>query len=284
VAWIADTYRQIIAAAIADGDQAKVCAIAKEFYDRLFERPVKSWNVGRIISDGGIWAMEIEQGKWLVRCCSTKQWSISDTPGGSSVTCKQHRVAEKLGAPLAYLEGLYDAVTSLEAFHGTCLSALQSKLDRTVEQVHARCATLMSLNDSLEKAKKKLQRKSVLETVISRATVDGADMPSPPKEAISVDDAKIAFKGMSGVYFIYRDRKLLYIGKAYDVAKRLCDKSHPSVDADLVSVVRLPKHSIHRAELYYIWKYGPPANGEIRLEVRDEQRQADQKPQPQCVA
>jgi hypothetical protein len=272
LAWIADTYREIISAAVAAGDDRQIAEIASEFYDRLFDRPVRNWDVGEIVSNGATWSMKLDDGVWLVRCCSTKQWSISDRPDATNIHCKQHRVAERLGAPLAFLEGLYEGVRSLEQFHGTPLVSLNEKVAKARQDVEKQCELLFHLERQAEKKKKLLSQKNILQEITLRATTDGLTLPAPPKEAITVQDAKDAFKGISGVYFVYRELELWYIGKAYDVAKRLRSKSHPSEETDLVSVVRLPKHRIHLAEMFYIWKYRPQANGEVRLEVRDEQR------------
>jgi hypothetical protein len=117
-----------------------------------------------------------------------------------------------------------------------------------------------------------------------RATTEECAMAAPPIEAISVDNAKIVFKGMSGVYFIYRDHRIFYVGKAYDVAKRIADAKHPSQDTDLINVVRMPRWKIHIAELYYIWKYRPPANGEVRKEAEDEKRFQEEQSTIESVA
>jgi hypothetical protein len=284
VAWIADTYRQIISAAMASGDEKQICEIAHEFYDRLFSNPVKEWNIGRIISDGWNWSMQLNDGTWLVRCCSTKQWSISDQPNSTNLHCKQHSVAEKLGVPLSYLEGLYDAVRSMEEFHGTSLSLLQEKLQSTKKDIEHQCGLLLRLENEAARRKQQLSKKSVLQRIMLCATTEEGTMAEPPGEAISVDNAKTVFKGMSGVYFIYRDHRIFYVGKAYDVAKRITDAKHPSEETDLINVVRMPKWKIHIAELYYIWRYRPPANGEVRKGVEDEKRFQEQQSTIESVA
>lgn len=284
MAWIADTYRQIISAAMASGDEQQICEIAHEFYDRLFSNPVKEWDIGRIISDRWNWSMQLNDGTWLVRCCSTKQWSISDRPNSTNFYCKQHSVAEKLGVPLCYLEGIYDAVRSMEEFHGTSLSLLQDKLQSTNKDIEHQYALLVRLGNEVAKRRRQLSKNSVLELIMLRATTEECAMAAPPIEAISVDNAKIVFKGMSGVYFIYRDHRIFYVGKAYDVAKRIADAKHPSQDTDLINVVRMPRWKIHIAELYYIWKYRPPANGEVRKEAEDEKRFQEEQSTIESVA
>jgi len=284
VAWIADQYRDIICGAMSRGDDRQICEIAAEFYDRLFSRPVKDWNIGRVVSDGATWAIELCDQTWLIRCCTTKQWSISDRAEANNFNCKQHHVAEKMGAPLAYLEGLYDGVRSLEQFHGASLATLQEKIGAARQAAEKECDLLVRLQRQVEQRKKQLANKRIIQDVMARATVDGCNMPDPPLEAITVDNAKDVLKGVSGIYFIYRDKRLWYVGKAYDISKRLRSSTHPSQSTDLVSVVRLPRHKIHVAELYYIWKYRPPANGEVRKEVSDEKRLKERENEAECAA
>jgi hypothetical protein len=284
VAWIADQYRDIICGAMSRGDDRQICEIAAEFYDRLFSRPVKDWSIGKVVSDGATWAIQLSDQTWLVRCCTTKQWSISDRAEVNNLKCKQHHVAEKMGAPLAYLEGLYDGVRSLEEFHGTSLATLQDKIRAAQEASETQLDLLLRLQRQVVQRKKQLANKRVIQQVMARATVDGVAMPDPPVETITVDNAKHVFKRVSGIYFIYRDQRLWYVGKAYDISKRLKTKTHPSQCTDLVSVVRLPRHRVHVAELYYIWKYRPPANGEVRKEASDEQRFKKQENQSECAA
>lgn len=63
----------------------------------------------------------------------------------------------------------------------------------------------------------------------------------------------------SGVYFLIRDGKIVYVGKSMNVHSRIATHQR-SKEFDRINFVECPEESLHRLEQMYIRKFNPELN------------------------
>ena len=113
--------------------------------------------------------------------------------------------------------------------------------------------------------KKILYRKSKTIHLHERKRDVFEEMPIP-QQGVRLSDAKMMYKGMSGIYIAHsNDGECSYVGKSKDIGGRL--KSHNVIseaNTYSISVVPLSEKEIHRHELFYIWLYNPLLNDQTK--------------------
>lgn len=195
-----------------------------------------------------------------------KRWFVSENKNAKPDSFDAHDIAvEEFSAPFAFLEGM--------AFFSDCLESasfseiqLQLKTEKKVEKRIDKMFKLLSkLERSVDNAKRRLNADKLVhmrkESSIV-ADIEEEMPPSPPSNCIHPDAAKIAFKGMSGCYFLWKNSCIEYVGRANCIGSRLSGH-HKLRDDHFVSCVSMPKKESWFAEAYYIWKYRPRLNGEF---------------------
>lgn len=67
---------------------------------------------------------------------------------------------------------------------------------------------------------------------------------------------------MSGVYFVWNNDKIQYVGKSVKLSGRLRAKSHHKLSlGDMVSWIEFGLDDLDYAEMFYIGTCRPPRNG-----------------------
>lgn len=264
VAYIADLYRRRIEQAFKERDKVSLCRIAKEFYSRVFKKPFQDWECRSVFSNQAFFAIEIGDGRFACRCRRTGEWLIGSDPRQCASDMKQHQVVEALSIPFAFLEGVFTGVTIAERHAGESLNTIEQKRTDAIESLNRAMDALSNINSQIASRQKLVAADSITVVDGSMFVLDDSCPSSPPNRVSLVHDAKSALKGVCGIYFVYRDSELIYVGKAYDVGRRLSGH-HVATDSDYVSVVSMPQRDIHLAELFYIYRLRPRMNHEVRM-------------------
>lgn len=264
MAYIADLYRRRIEQAFEQRDKVSLCRIAKEFYSRVIKKPFEDWECRSVFSNQAFFAIEVGEGRFVCRCRRTGEWLIGSDPRQCSSEAKQHYVVEQLSIPFAFLEGVFSGVTIAERHAGQSLEAIDQKRINAIESLNRAMDTLSNINSQIANRKKLVDADSIAVINGSMFAHDNKDPPDPPECAGLVLDAKSMLKGVCGIYFVHRDSELIYVGKAYDVGRRLSGH-HVAADSDYVSVVSMAPSEIHLAELFYIYRLRPKLNHEVRM-------------------
>lgn len=263
VAYIADLYRRRIEQAFKQRDKVSLCRIAKEFYSRIVRKPFEDWECRSVFSNEAFFAIEIGDGRFVCRCRRTGEWLIGKDPRQCSSESKQHHVVEQLSIPFAFLEGVFSGVTIAERHAGQSLDAIDQRRTTAIEALNRAMDTLSDINTQIANRRRLVDADSMAVIDGSMFVRDSKDPPDPPRCAGLVHEAKSALKGVCGIYFVHRDSELVYVGKAYDVGRRLSGH-HVAADSDYVSVVSMRPSEIHLAELFYIYRLRPRLNHEVR--------------------
>jgi hypothetical protein len=264
VAYIADLYRRRIEKAFTDRDRLSLCRIAKAFYSRVFKRPFEDWECRSVFSNEAFFALEVGDDRFVCRCRRTGKWIIGADPRQCFSDTTQHQVVEALSIPFAFLEGVFSGVTIAERHAGQSLDDIDRKRAHAIESLNRAMDVLSNLNSQIANRKKIADARSITALDGFTCLREHEEPASPPQRAGLVHDAKSILKGVCGIYFVYRDSELIYVGKAYDVGRRL-SSHHVATDSDYVSVVSMKPSDIHLAELFYIYRLRPKLNHEVRM-------------------
>jgi hypothetical protein len=194
-------------------------------------------------------------GRWL---------ATEKTDDEPQLTDAHHVAVSKLGAPFAFLEGLQFGIECVAAAGVASVkhkqaSVAASEMERAVERyIHWRAAA----NEMERRVKSKHFQKMAKE----RAAIvwsNGDAMPDPPSQTTTVEIARTAFAETSGVYFLWGDSEIEYVGRADRIGKRISSSHHRLQPHHRVSVIEMPAGESWVAECYYIWKYRPVLNGQV---------------------
>jgi hypothetical protein len=272
MAYIADMYRKRIEEAFQQRDKVSLCRIAKEFYSRVIKKPFQDWECRSVVSNQAFFAIEVGDGRFVCRCRRTGEWVIGSDPRQCSFDQKQHHVVERLSIPFAFLEGVFSGVTIAERHAGQSLDAMNQKRTDAVKALNRAMDTLSNINTQIAHRRRLVDADAMAVVDGSMFVSDNKDPPAPPRCAGLVHDAKSILKGVCGIYFVHRDSELVYVGKAYDVGRRLSGH-HVATDSDYVSVVSMAPSEIHLAELFYIYRLRPKLNHEVRMSSEEKEAQ-----------
>lgn len=89
-------------------------------------------------------------------------------------------------------------------------------------------------------------------------------LPDPPAPFGSAFDLRYDIPDISAVYFLYREGRIEYVGKAVDLYKRVGGlhglRHHALESADQISWLEFDEDYLVFAEHYYIWLCRPGRN------------------------
>lgn len=109
----------------------------------------------------------------------------------------------------------------------------------------------------------KLQEgKSLTKPFIVHATEEVAELASVPHELLSMADHLYRFSdfGMSGVYFLVKNRKVVYVGQSVNIAGRMIEHVKTK-DFDSVFYLKVPNSELDEVEGAFIRALDPVLNG-----------------------
>lgn len=194
------------------------------------------------------------------------RWAVSRCADYEPQAADSHDAAVNMaGAPFAFLEGIEYAMGCLEAVGCDYQSLFQVE----VEEAKSRCLKMMEYMRELERKKDRFLASLARPKFVKRATAEAAavcedKIPDPPTTTVTLEVARVAFKGVSGVYFLWLGDSIDYVGRANCIGSRLSPSHHRAVDEHYVSIVKMPAWRTWLVEPYYIWKFCPPLNGNVQ--------------------
>lgn len=204
------------------------------------------------------------------------RWFVSDSFVDRPEVGDRHDVAvTRFGAPYAFLEGISYCMECYRASHSrSTLKALVDEIAdamRKLEQVKGAINYCISqhreLGENLLDKQERLRTEPFLDICMAKATASLASSespPPPPAATVSPEAARLVFKGVSGIYFLWKDDSIDYIGRANCIGSRLHPGHHRLKPHHRVSVVRMNRADSWVAEPYYIWWLRPTLNKEIQ--------------------
>jgi len=135
---------------------------------------------------------------------------------------------------------------------------------------------IAELNEELRSARYVTASQKAVSLPVAGLQAMMDELPKPPSETVSVPCLIQNLAGVSGVYFIWRDGEIVYVGRADCLSKRF-KNHHIAEPSDHVSVIPMPENETHLAELVYIAAYRPRLNKEVRawlMEKRPRKKKA----------
>jgi len=235
-----------------------------DFADHLLPAPsdctgIRLTHFGFVLSFGSIHVnYSRHQGRWLASTFSEDSPSKSDP---------HHVAVERLGVPFAFLEGISFCV---ECFEEIGMENVRNrKLEFEQEQLDVAMKNYaqwkLTIRDIETRAKSKYWKKMARTRAEAFATLHECnEPPMPPTDTVSLDIARKAFVGVSGIYFLWKSDEIEYVGRSNCIGSRLSPSHHRAQSGHRVSVVSMPIPDSWIAECFYIWKYRPPLNGPVR--------------------
>jgi len=211
-----------------------------------------------------------------------ERWLVSESVGDRPEFRDQHDVAvTRFGAPYAFLEGISYCMECYRASHSRStlkvlsqeMAAAMRDLEKVKDAIIYCVRQRRELDEKLLDAQERLRTEPFLDTCIAKATVSSAlpeSPPSPPAATVSPEAARLVFKGVSGVYFLWKDDTIDYVGRANCISSRLSPRHHRLMPHHRVSVVRMNRADSWVAEPYYIWRFRPPLNKEIQNSISEQ--------------
>lgn len=208
------------------------------------------------------------------------RWLASKSFADRPEVCDQHDVAvTRFGAPYAFLEGIAYCMECYRASHSrSTLKVLSEEMVATMRDLgKAKDAIIYcisqrrELDEKLLDAQERLRTEAFLDACMAKATASSVspDSPPPPPAAtVSPEAARLVFKGVSGIYFLWKGDSIDYVGRANCIASRLSPSHHRLSSHHRVSVVRMSRADSWAAEPYYIWRFRPPLNKEIQESLK----------------
>jgi len=193
------------------------------------------------------------------------RWLATDVKDDEPQVTDAHHVAvSQLGTPFAFLEGLRFGVecvaaAGVAAVENRKASLTEAKINRAIERyVHYTTET----REMRRRAKAPRFKKMAKELCATNFPCDG-EMPNPPQQTTTLEIARAAFADTSGVYFLWNEDEIEYVGRADRIGKRLSPAHHKLRPHHRVSIVEMSAGESWVAECYYIWRFRPVLNGQV---------------------
>lgn len=219
---------------------------------------IRLTHFGFVLSFGSIHVnYSRHQQRWLASTFSEDSPSKSDA---------HHVAVERLGVPFAFLEGISFCIECFEELG--MASVRNQKLEFEQRQLDVQMKNYVqwkqTIRDIEKRAKSKYWKKMARTRAEAFASLhENQEPPSPPTDTVSLDVARKAFAGVSGVYFLWANDCIQYVGRANCIGSRLSPSHHRAQPGHRVSVVSMSISDSWVAECFYIWKYRPALNGQI---------------------
>lgn len=278
-----DLYASEIAWAYANKKTEAMALIAHAFYSRLgFTDKLPAIDPYDVVAvkavESGFW-IKFKDGTYLHHTRRPERWCISKSDTDKPKPFDSHDfVIEKMCVPFAFLQGIAFAFDCIENTSRESVSLFveeaEKKTRQEAEKADQALSSFCHWHNQARLARDKHKRlteevrASVGESVLKQGGVvivpaaSDNEPPPPPTSSISMLAAKALFAGKSGIYFLWRDDEIVYVGRANCISTRLSGH-HVAEPTDFVSVVEMPAGESWVAEPYYIWKLRPRLNGEV---------------------
>jgi hypothetical protein len=193
------------------------------------------------------------------------RWHAAERADDEPQLTDAHHVAvSKLGAPFAFLEGLQFgiecvAAAGVAAVKNKQASVAASEMERAVE----RYVLWRTEAKRMERRVKSKHFQKMAKELSAATWSVGDEMPDPPEQTTTVEIARAAFAETPGIYFLWGDSEIEYVGRANRIGKRISPSHHRLQPHHRVSIIEMPASESWVAECYYIWKYRPVLNGQV---------------------
>jgi hypothetical protein len=266
-------------------DPQKILDVASLFFKRV---DLGRWRPVKIISLTGCgWTCELESytDSGIVSCVlrhdiDRNRWEYN---GHCQVRADAH-VAEAMGVPISYLQGMSDALD----FSSKTLKSLPGQFQRLTDihnELRERSAKLKKREEKLtvevvakkvvrkvrrdcgrKTAKKIAQLQQLLQSFKWREwmskTHDGPYQNVPPPMCSAPSDSKETdVPAKSGVYFVWCGSLVEYVGQSVCLSNRANIANHQNIhDGDELSWLEYPRGQLDFAESYYIGVCCPRRN------------------------
>lgn len=204
------------------------------------------------------------------------RWYVGESSDARPDVRDQHDVAvTRFGAPYAFLEGISYCMECYRVSHSrSTLKVLSEEIANAMRDLEkAKDAIIYcvrqqrELDEKLLDKQERLRTEPFLDICMAKATASLASSespPPPPAATVSPEAARLVFKGVSGIYFLWKDDSIDYVGRANCIGSRLHPSHHRLKPHHRVSVVRMNRADSWVAEPYYIWWLRPTLNKEIQ--------------------
>ncbi len=266
-----------IAFSAKSGHKEDACQFARLIYSRFSEfdfadhslpspqgcTGVRLTHFGFVLSFGNLHVnYSRHQQRWLASTFS------EDSPTKSDA---HHVAVERLGVPFAFLEGISFCIECFEEIG--MANVKNQKLDFEQKQLDIQIKNYVAWKQNIGDIEKRAKSKYWKRMARTRAEVfaslhETPEPPIPPTDTVSLDIARRAFAGVSGVYFLWDCDEIKYVGRADCIGSRLSPSHHRAKPGHRVSVVSMSIEDSWVAENFYIWKFRPELNGPILQAAR----------------
>ena len=298
-------YKSELVAAVLRGDlrlATKIvldfCSRIKEFADAMPPGWLDPYYAEEIsVRDHGFHIKM--DGKYLHCRRECERWCVSESDTDTPHPSDTHLFfAQYAGAPFPFFEGVKFALECMENVANKKNDSVFVSIERKRAEAHRKYEDELSkwsrIHAESEKLKARNERmarnlRAPKNAAASQAAVSPpvsglrdmvAELPSPPTQTVSVSCAAENMIGVSGIYFIWREGQIVYVGRSRCVASRL--KSHHVAEpSDHVSVVAMPNSETYIAELVYIAAFRPRLNSQVRDSIQEKKKRRKSEP-AQC--
>jgi hypothetical protein len=271
----ADDFHNEIASALEYGTHEDQSRIVSTFFSRTDWRKWKFRD-----------CVEVYENSWRIRIqvfdtkrtviighnCTGNRWTW-----GSGVIASAN-LAERLGVPVAYLDGLTDSMKWL-ADHHNHVQRVKAAIATATDDLKRRKRLLKQQEDRIvsggvvKKEVRSATRKAGQKTakLIARlraemAAAQFAAQPTPwpavpaPTASPVANKSDSELPASSGVYFVWREGVVVYVGQSICLANRTV-LSHERIEKDdIIGWVEVERESLNFAESYYIALCKPRLN------------------------
>lgn len=224
-----------------------------------------------------------------------QRWCVSESATKRPVPRDSYlHFTNYTGAPFSFFEGILFALECMENVENeksdpifVSLEQKRSEANRKYEEELGKVVRVRRDSDKLRAEAEKM--KTLLRSAGNLAASQRAvsvpicglqammdALPNPPLDTVSVPCVVQNMAGVSGVYFLWRDGVIVYVGRADCISSRF-KNHHVAEPSDHVSVIAMPENETHLAELVYIAAYKPRLNKEVRawlMEKRPRKKKA----------
>lgn len=276
----ADAYHASIKRVLESGSTEEIAMVASRFY-----RSVRfdAWLYAgvEVYERGGNFTVRVKwNGDQLVLDFDGKRWS-----GRGWVSTAE--IAEALGVPVAYVEGVEDALSGFEQTYYAGLAkreAVLVKREAVLASIKKKAAELRKQRKAFEdesamvkaavrretqRCRRQFGQTTAQEIAKLREKLTVQDTAkverSYPEIPQSVIEAPQKVKGsampeISGVYFVWCDGEVQYVGQSINLQKRVTLSHEKIFEGDRISWLPFETWQLNFAESYYIGIAMPSRN------------------------
>lgn len=192
-----------------------------------------------------------------------KNWEGLDSTDFCHILFNHFGVNRRKSIGLQRRAEIQDEVEHLHHEHDKILKKISHYQKRL--NFHKQLVSTSKKSNELSQALKKL-KKANKQLVRFKASCDEHGYPHPPKPCFNVEDSKRGVAGgkrFPGIYFIYEDDKIIYIGKSIDVFSRTLNHLNGTLaqfKGKTFSFLPFPEKDLLYIESFYIGVLRPREN------------------------